>query len=131
MSWRCRRAIGTERSGVNCFYVAVRRRLSRRSPRDAQYATEVFAERQLADPKSDLVMTNGLVRRVVEGEVAEVRMRIQATEIGRAEFHQDRVGSASVASGLELVRVSDRVRIGIVGVRARERLRIPAGDRAR
>jgi hypothetical protein len=63
-----------------------------------QHAVELVAQRQLADTKSHLIMTNGLGGPIVEDEVAEVRMRIQATKIGVAEFHQSVQGLAWVAT---------------------------------
>ena len=66
-----------------------------------QHAVEVVAQGQLADAKSHLVVTNGLGRPMLEDEVAQVRMRIQATKIGFAESHQDLEGVAWVAAVFE------------------------------
>src|ERR1700687_438417 len=63
-------------------------------------------------------------------------MRIQATEIAFAEFHEDLVGAAWTAAALELVRLGDGVRVWIIRVRPWQHLlhlerlpRTPSDDR--
>src|SRR5450759_2827415 len=50
---------------------------------------EMVTERQLANPKPDLVMTECNRWVMVELEVAEMRMGIEASQIRPTELHQD------------------------------------------
>ena len=49
------------------------------------------AQGQLADADAHLVVADRVLRRVVEDEVAEVRVSVEATQVGLAELHQDPV----------------------------------------
>jgi len=81
-----------------------------------QQAIEVVAQGQFADAKPRLVVTDRVRRPVVEDEVAEVSVGVQAAEIGLAEVHQDLVRSLSVAGILEVVGLGDGIAVQIIGV---------------
>src|SRR3989304_756325 len=81
-----------------------------------QQAIEGVAQGQVADAKPRLVVTDRVRRPVVEDDVAEGRVGVQAAEIGLAEVHQDLVRSLSVAGILEVVGLGDGIAVQIVGV---------------
>ena len=68
------------------------------------------AERQLADAHAHLVVADRVLGPVVEDEVAEVGVGVQAAEVGLAELHQDLVRGRAVAGVLEIVGLGDRDR---------------------
>ena len=59
-----------------------------------------------------LVVADCILGPTVKGEVAEMRMRIQAAEIGLAEVHQLLDRGREVTSVLEIVGLADRVVVG-------------------
>jgi len=46
-----------------------------------QHAVEAFAEGELSDPNPDLIVTDGLLGRMIEDEVAQVGVGIQTPQI--------------------------------------------------
>ena len=50
-----------------------------------QYAIKVVPQRQLADAKTDFIMSNGMLRTVIKDEIAQMRMGIEAAQIRLAQ----------------------------------------------
>jgi hypothetical protein len=48
---------------------------------------ESFGQRQATDPKPHLVVTDCVFRPPAENQVAEMRMSVEAAEVGLAEIH--------------------------------------------
>ena len=46
---------------------------------------EVLSKGELSDPYPDFVVTDGFLRFVIEDKIAEVRVRIETTEIGNEQ----------------------------------------------
>jgi hypothetical protein len=88
-----------------------------------QDAIEVGAEGELADARADQVVAQRLLRAAaVEAEGAEVSVGIEAAQVLGELLHEQVLASAPIATGVELARLDDRVRVPVVGVRARENL---------
>ena len=103
-------------------------------PSPRQHALEAFAKGQLADPEPRLIVTDRVLGPVVENEVAEVRVGIQATEVGLTEIHQDLVCTLYFTGVLAVIGFGDRVGKGILGRPPRAApapSQTPAADRGR
>ena len=83
------------------MHAAEKRPIVDAAPR--QHASEVVAKRELADPESHLVMTDRKSRVMIERQVAEMRMGVEAAQVRLAEVHQDRERLAQVSCVLEVV----------------------------
>ncbi|MEI9476569.1 MAG: hypothetical protein WCO26_08345, partial [Deltaproteobacteria bacterium] len=78
----------------------------------AQHAVEVFAEGEFPDPNPHLIMTDGLLGRVIEDEVAQVGVGIQTPQIRGKQGHEHAVCPQGVTGLLQFNGIEDGVRIG-------------------
>jgi hypothetical protein len=62
-----------------------------------QHAVEALAKGKISDPDSNLIVTDGLLRRVIEDEVAQVGVSIQTTQICCKETHALKLKSGLIA----------------------------------
>ena len=83
---------------------------------------EVFSERELTDAHAHLVVTDGFLRFVIEGNLAEVRMGIETPEISDEEVHERAVCFTVVAGLFQLDRFEYGIRIRVIGVLAGDHL---------
>lgn len=86
-----------------------------RSPRSSACAWLRQPPRQRSDTDADLVVGERLIIARVEREVAQVRVGVQASEVGGQHAHQELAGAEHVAAGATLACLDDR--IGVERVR--------------
>src|SRR5271157_2909310 len=77
---------------------------------------------QLADPHARLIVTDRVLGQLVENQVAEMCVGVQAAEVGLTEIHQDLIRSLVVAGVPAVIGFGDRVGERIVSVRAGQHL---------
>lgn len=83
-------------------------------------AAEVLPEGELSDLYSHVVVADGRVRIVIERQVPEVGVGVEAAEIGGKEVHERAVRLLVVTRLFQIHGLYDGVRVGIVQVPAGE-----------
>ena len=89
----------------------------------SKHSLEPVFERELADAHSDLVVAQCVLGPTLEGEVAEMGVRVQTAQVGRQHVHQDlarsRAGFALAYLAVYVLTHSDVARVdGPISVRA-------------
>src|SRR3990170_1876542 len=83
-----------------------------------QQALEALAQRQFPDAQPHLVVADGVLWAMVEDEVAEMGVGVEAAQVGVTEVHQDLVRSQVVAGVLEIVGLGNGICERIGGIAA-------------
>src|SRR6202041_3308930 len=84
-------------------------------PSPGQQAIGEAAQREFADPQSHLVVAHRIAGDVVEDEVTEVSMGVEAAEVGLAKFHEDLACGLVITRTLQVVGADNGIAIRIVG----------------
>jgi hypothetical protein len=80
-----------------------------------QHAVEALTEGELPDPNPDLVVTDGLLGKVIEDEVSQVGVGIQTTQIRGKKSHELTMCPQVVTGIPQFSGIDDGVRIGASG----------------
>ena len=83
---------------------------------------EVLSKGELSDPHPDFVVTDGFLWFVIEDKIAEVRVRIETTQICNEKVHESAVCLTVVTGFFQLNRIEYGIRSRIVGVLAGDHL---------
>jgi len=91
-------------------------------PPPGQQPVGEAAQREFADPQSDLVVAHRVGGDMVEDQVAEVGVGVETAEVGLAKFHEDLACSLVITGAPQVVGADNGIAIRIVGVVHREQL---------
>lgn len=81
-----------------------------------QHAVEARAQRQLADANAHLVVGDRQRREARKAHVAEVRVGVEAAQVGLEQLVQERTRAAPVAAIAQIVRLEDGIGVEVLGV---------------